>query len=64
MGTTEGTYNWTLSADGQTQQNDHSLTYGHPMSSFRAGAYGLLSALTFLSHYVEFFQIQVSQECI
>jgi hypothetical protein len=30
------------------------------MSSFRAGAYSLLLALTFLSYYVEFFQIQVS----
>jgi hypothetical protein len=32
------------------------------MSCFRAGAYGLLSALTFLQHYVEFFQIQVPPE--
>jgi hypothetical protein len=47
-GTTDGTYGWTLSADGRPQQNGHGITYGHPMSCCHAGAYGLLSALTFL----------------
>jgi hypothetical protein len=55
-GTTDRTYGWTVSADGRPQQKGHSIAYGH--SSFRTGAYGLLSALTFLSHYAEFFQVQ------
>jgi hypothetical protein len=61
-GTTDGNYGWTVSADGRPQHNGHGIAYGHPMSSFRTGAYGLLSAFTFLRHYVEFFQIQVPPE--
>jgi hypothetical protein len=53
---------WTVSAGGRAQQNGHGIAYGHPMSSFRAGAYGLLSALSFLRQYAEFFQIQVPPE--
>jgi hypothetical protein len=61
-GTTDGNYGWNVSADGRPQQNGHGIAYGQPMSSFCAGAYGLLSALTFLQHYAEFFQTQVPPE--
>jgi hypothetical protein len=55
-----GSYGWVMTVAGTVIYKGKGHARGHPMSSYRAEAYGKLAWLLFLNHYCECFDITIN----